>query len=85
MKKNQKNSMNKITTEKNHKNSMNKITTKNHKNSMKKIDIFFAYEHTNICILNNNITKKSMNRKNSNFCIFIYEQITTTQLTTHLN
>ena len=29
--------------------------------------------------------KKSMNRKNSNFCIFIYEQITTTQLTTHLN
>ena len=66
---------------------MNKITTeKNYKNSMKKLTYSLQiYEHTNICIFNNNITKKSMNRKNSNFCIFIYEQITTTQLTTHLN
>ena len=57
--------MNKITTEKNHKNSMNKITTeKNHKNSMKKLTYsLHIYEHTNICIFNNNITKKSMDRK----------------------
>ena len=44
--------MNKITTEKNHKNSMKKLTYSLH-----------IYEHTNICIFNNNITKKSMYRK----------------------
>ena len=83
--------MNKITTEKfceQNKNYMNKITTeKNHKNSMKNLTYsLHIYEHTNICIFNNNITKKIYEqKKNSKFCIFIYEQITTTQLTTHLN